>query len=236
MKIIVLSLSKYKEKDCIVNAISKDEFLIFNAHGILSPSSKYAHLNNQLVIADVVLSTAKSGNLSLKESSVITSPFIMNSDLNYMVTLSLLAEATNKMLDNEEKPLAFDYLEKAIIALKKAKYPLYVGISYLAKLINLAGYSLEINRCVRCGSKQNIIAFSFDEGGYICQNCIQEDDRRDLTKEQLLLIRTLSGTQDFNFNNLEYNEDSTKFLLDKFISFINDIGGVELNSTKFINN
>lgn len=236
MKVIILSLTKYKEKDSIVNAISQDEYLTFNAHGILSPTSKNAALNNILTIADIELSTSKSNKYSLKESSVIAFPLIHASDINYMVTLNLLAEATYKMLDDDEKHLAFNYLERAIYALKEAKYPLLIAISYLAKMMNLAGYSFEINRCVRCGSKKNIVAFTFEEGGYVCKDCIDQNERYDLTKDQLLLIRILAGSVDFNFNNIEYNEDSAKILLNKFLKFINDIGGVDLSSAKLIIN
>lgn len=236
MKIIVLSLTKYKEKDTIVNAISEDEYLTFNAHGILSPTNKNASINNQLTIADVILSKSKSNKYSLKECSVIASPFRINNDINYMVAISLLAEATNKMLDDEEKPMAFPYLEKAILALKNSKYPLLITLSYLSKLMRLAGYSFEINRCVRCGSKKDIVAFTFDEGGYVCKNCVDEGDKLDLTKDQLLLIRTVSGSTDFEFNNVEYNEDSAKILLAKFLEFILHIGGAELSSAKIIIN
>lgn len=236
MKVIILSLTKYKEKDSIINAINEDEYLSFNAHGILSPTSKNAALNNILTIADIELSSGKTQKYTLKESSVIAFPLIHASNINYMVTLNLLAEATYKMLDDDEKHLAFSYLEKAIYALKEAKYPLLIAISYLAKMMNLAGYSFEINRCVRCGSKKNIVAFTFEEGGYVCQNCVDESDRFDLTKDQLLLIRVLAGSTDFNFNSVEYNEDSAKILLTKFIKFISDIGGVELNSPKLIIN
>ena len=234
MKIIVLSLSKYKEKDAIVNAISEESYLAFYAHGILSPTSKNSAINNILTIADATLITSKNNKLSLKESSVISVPFITNSNMEYLTAINLLAEATNKMLDESERHLAFNYLERAINALKDAKYPLLVAISYLAKISKLAGYSLEINRCVRCGSKKDIVTFSFEEGGYVCKNCTMEGDSFDLTKDQLLLIRTLAGSVDFNFNDVSYNSDSAKILLDKFIAFIADIGGAILKSTQLI--
>ncbi|MCR4879467.1 MAG: DNA repair protein RecO [Bacilli bacterium] len=237
MKIIVLSLTKYKEKDVIINAISSEEYLTFNAHGLLSPTSKFSALNNELTIAEVTLSESqKSHQYSLKDCSVINMPFNLANDIYYMVAINLISEATNKMLPDEEKNQAFAYLERAIYGLKKSKYPLLVAASYLTKMINLAGYSFEINRCVRCGSKKDIVTFSFEDGGYVCKNCLDEYDSRDLTKDQLVLIRTLCGSVDFDFNEIEYNEDSVKFLLDKFIKFINDVGGVELKSAQLIIN
>ena len=237
MKIIVLSLTNYKEKDVIINAISNEEYLTFNAHGVLSPTSKNSAINNLLAIADVELTKSnKSGHYSLKECSVINLPFILGNDFNYMVSINLLAEATNAMLDEEERPQAFNYIETAILAIKKAKYPLLVAISYLSKMMKLAGYSFEINRCVKCGSKRNIVSFTFEEGGYVCKDCLDESDKCDLTIDQLMLIRTLAGSPDFEFNKVDYNEDSAKILLDKFIKFINDIGGVKLSSADIIIN
>ena len=55
MKIIVLSINPYKEKDAIVTAISEKETITFLARGIKDPKSKNAALNNILTVADIEL-------------------------------------------------------------------------------------------------------------------------------------------------------------------------------------
>lgn len=236
MKIIVLQTTNYKEKDSIINAISDTEYLTFNAHGVLSPTSKNASINNVLTVADVVLSESKTHKWSLKESSVIDSPFLLNKDINYLSTISLLAEATNEMLSDDEKPLAFPYLMQAISKLKTCKEPLYIAISYLCKMLKLSGYSLEINRCVRCGKKTNIKTFSFIEGGFICADCLEEGDSHEFDNSQMLMIRSLAGSATFDFTNVSYDRNDTLFILRRLIEFIEDGCGVKIDSARLITN
>lgn len=234
MKIIVLSLTSVKEKDVLINAISEEEYLTFKAHGVLAPNNKNASINNLLAISDVVITNNKTGTKSLKECSVISLVDLTSSNLEMMTVVNTLSEATNKMLADEEKHLAFNYLEKTLYALKEAKYPLLNLIAYLAKLIKLSGVSFEINHCVGCGTKKDITAFSFIDGGYVCKNCLDDNTDLSLSNYQLLMIRTLCGTTTYDFNNIEYRESEILILLGRFLSYINDGIGVYLESPKLI--
>lgn len=234
MKIIVLSLNVVKEKDVLINAISSEAYLTFKAHGVLSPTNKNASINNVLAMGDAIITQNKTGTKSLKECSVNYIPDFTSNNLTYLTVINLLYEATNKMLEDEEKYLAFPYLEKALLMLKDAKHPLFIAIAYLAKLIKLSGSSFEINRCVICGKKQNIVGFSFIDGGYICKDCMDENMDLTLTRYQLSIIRLLCGTTDFDFSNLEYKEEEVLFLLRKFIVFISDAIGIDLESAKLL--
>ena len=46
MKIIVISITQYKEKDGIINAISEEGAITFLARGIFDPKKKNAGINN----------------------------------------------------------------------------------------------------------------------------------------------------------------------------------------------
>lgn len=235
MKIIILSINKYREKDAIINAITEEGKVTFTAHGILSPTNANAAINNVLTVCEVTLTESKTHKLSLKESSVIFSPLISNTSLNYMAAINTICEATNKMLDEDEIHLAYPYLLLAINRLKEKEEPLFILVAYLAKLLKLTGYSFEINKCLRCGSKKDIVGFSFSEGGFICKNCYS-DEQIDLTGEAMLTFRTLCGSTDFNFHNLNYDEEIMKMIIFKLIVFISDANGVYIDSPKLIIN
>lgn len=234
MKIITLTLTKIGEKDALVNAISEDSYLTFKAHGVLNPTNKNTAINNPLGIFDAVISNNKTGSKSLKEISVISLLDYSRNDLFFLTAFHTILEATNKMLSEEEKHLAFPYLEKTLLELKEAKYPILNLIAYLAKLIKLSGVSFEINHCVGCGSKKDIVAFSFIDGGYICSHCQDDTVDLSLTTYQLMMIRSLCGTVDFNFNNFTYEEGEILILLKKFVNYIEDGIGVYLDSPNLI--
>ena len=106
-----------------------------------------------------------------------------------------------------------------------------VILVYLAHLIKLSGVELEVNKCVYCGNKRDIVAFSFENGGFICENCLNEDMVRDLNKNQMLLIRYIFRAKDYSLPEIErYSVEDKKLILSKLKDFVDEFIGVKLNS------
>ena len=63
MKIVVLSITPYKEKDAIIDAINEQGEMTFLAKGILDPKNKNSALNNLLAVADIEIN---EGNYNKK--------------------------------------------------------------------------------------------------------------------------------------------------------------------------
>ena len=55
MKVIILNKANYKEKDCIYDAISENEYFSFQAKRAQDSKSPYVWLNNPLTVADIEL-------------------------------------------------------------------------------------------------------------------------------------------------------------------------------------
>ena len=150
MKIIVLSITPYKEKDAIIDAISEEGDITFTAKGILDPKNKNAAINNLLSIADIDLQEGNYKYPVLKSISNVENCMKLDNDLDYLSCLMLVAEATKSLLQDEEKEQIFNSLINAVKAIKKAREPWAVTIAYIAKLLKIGGYELEVNRCVFC--------------------------------------------------------------------------------------
>ena len=103
MKIIVLSITPYKEKDGIVNAISENESLTFLARGIKDPKSKNAALNNVLTIADIELMDGNFTHPILKSSKPLFSPLKVDMDAKYLASLMTIDEMMLNLFPEEEK-------------------------------------------------------------------------------------------------------------------------------------
>lgn len=233
MKIIILSISPYKEKDIIVNAISEIGLITFKANGVLSPNHPNAAINNELTIVDVVLNESKNHKYTLKECSIILSPLMFAINYETITIVNAIKEATIKMLDDEEKPQAYHYLETALYRLKEGERGLIIFLSYLIKLMKIVGLELEINHCVRCDGKKDIKGFSLIEGGFICSNCHQ-DDNYDFTGNTMMIYRLIAGSRDMHFKDLNVSDDELKVMLNKTLEFISDSHGVNIASIKLI--
>lgn len=235
MKIIILSITKYKEKDAIVNAVSENGYVSLTAKGILDPKCKNHELNNILSIVDVDFIDGDYKYPIIKRSKVLVSPVDLNSDYYLMSTLMLLSESTLHLLDESEYHKMFNSLNEAILALKNGENYLKVALVYLARIITISGYQLEFNHCIYCGGKENIVAFSFSEGGFICKNCANEETKNDLTPKQLKLLRATFLVKDYNIPDNIFDKDDGMYLLNKYSEFIEDGLGYKLNAIKLIN-
>lgn len=234
MKVIVLNVTPYKEKDAIINAISEEGFVTFSTRSVFDPKSKNAFLNCPLLIADVTFSEGNYKYKSLKSASLIINPMRIDGDYYYLSSMMFLSESTKTMVQEEDASKAFSYLEAAVEALKNKRDYWAISLIYLAKLVQLSGYSPNTSGCVKCGSKNNIVAFSFEEGGFLCLDCIDSATIRDLNAQQLLILRKVFMTDNFN-DDFVVNKEDAKPILNKFFAFIDNYLGVKLTSSKLLN-
>ena len=234
MKIIVLSITPYKEKDGIIDAISEEGDITFTAKGILDPKNKNTAINNVLTIADIELQEGNYRYPLLKSIANVENPMKLDNDLDYLSCLLLVAEATKQLLQDEEKERIFNSLVQTVRAIKKARQPWANTLIYIATLLKIGGYEFEVNRCVFCGTKKNIVLFSFNDGGFVCQDCLEPDMVRDLSKEQMLLIRSAFNAKDVDTIDFICKKEDALVILNKFFEFISESFGTTLKSAALI--
>ena len=162
MKIIVLSINPYKEKDAIVTAISEKETITFLARGIKDPKSKNSALNNILTVADIELMDGDFKYPILKSSKPLFSSLKMEMDEKYLGCIVLMDEMILNLFPSEEQYIMFPYLEKAVETLKEKNDWLMTLLLLMSHVIRLGGFQLEVNKCVICGKRNG--TFSLDHG------------------------------------------------------------------------
>ena len=137
MKIIVLSINNYKEKDAIITAISQSETITFLARGIKDPKSKNAAINNPLMIADIELMDGDFKYPVLKSFKELFVPMKLKMDSTYLGTLLLMNEMMLHFFPDEEKARMFIALEEGVVALKKSDNWLMTLLIYMAQAIKV---------------------------------------------------------------------------------------------------
>ena len=232
MEIIILKINQYKEKDGIIDAISKEGKHTFLVRSLFDPKNKNAGLNNPLTIADVELgpNNGRYQHDVISSSIVLFTPVIPQANLLHMSSIMLINEVTNFLLSDEEKPEMYFDLVNTIHELKKNNNPLKVVLPYLAKICKISGYDFEVNECITCGSKKKIVTFSFNDGGFICENCYTDDIPREFNRQQMLTIREAFLTKEPAIKNQEISDEELMFIIDKFFEFIFDSYGYRIKA------
>ena len=236
MKVIILNKANYKEKDCIYDAISENEYFSFQAKRAQDSKSPYVWLNNPLTVADIELfEDGRYKHKLLKSAALVSTPLNNNDNLDYFLAMSTLLELTRTALEDNERHLMFSELLNAMDALRGGKEPLLVVLIYIARIIKISGIDLDVDKCVHCGDTTDIVAFSFNEGGFICRKHATEEIQRDLSLRQMKLIRYIFKIKDYSCVKSEEYERADKIcLLNKLNEFINDYLGVSLKSIKVL--
>ena len=234
MKVIVLKISSYKEKDAIVEAVHENGLVTFLARGIKDPKSKNTILNNPLSIVDIDLMDGDFKYPILKSSKEVLIPLKMDMSSSYLGVLMTINEMMVNLFPDEEKHKMYPLLEQAVMALKNSSDYLLTLLIFMSFVIRLGGYDLEVNRCVICGQKNRIVAFSFVDGGFICENCLTEETERDLSKEQMILLRNIFNSRDYHLIGNPYNKDDAIVLVRKFSEFIEEAFGYHFKNLRLI--
>ena len=220
MEIIVISIAQYKEKDAVVNAITEGRSFSFYAKGILNPKNKNSFLNCILCKANITLIEGKLKYPILESAELISSPMMFNNSLNYLNSILTIDEAIVHLFDDEEKFLGYNYVNKALTALRKGKNPFLSVFYFLMKILHCLGFELEVKQCVTCGSKKDITDFSFIDGGFLCRKCSETMKRR-YNNDQLLLIRNVVLSDEVEDSN-NTKDDDIKSLLFDINTFLTD--------------
>ncbi|MCQ2814724.1 MAG: DNA repair protein RecO [Bacilli bacterium] len=237
MKCIIISTKKYKEKDALITAITEKEVITFHAKSVLDSKSKFTFLNVPLSKIDVTFIEGKYKYPLMKEASIVSSPLKNKSTLYQMSLLMLIQEAINGMLQEEEKYLVYPILSDILDNLDKNVSPQFISIYFLCHLLKISGYEFELNRCLFCGEKKDIVAFSFKDGGFVCRNCITDDIDQDLTVEQMKIILALFKSQNISdLSKYEFLNEDIMDLFNKLNVFIIDNYSIRLRSLDLLNN
>ena len=231
MKAIILKISKYREKDLIYTAICEDRSISFKVKNGQDPKSPYVWMNNILTFTDIELIEGKYKYPVLKEAKIISSPLNGNDGFDYLSGIANLADITLNVVEEDERPILFDELESALASLRSVKDKLSCVAVYFARCLKKAGMEFVVDRCVRCGSKKDIVAFDMTEGGFVCRNCLDDTIERDLTPNQLKFVRYIFSVNDY-FNEWDdrFTKEDKISVLMKMKRFMLDVNGADLQS------
>lgn len=218
---IVIRRIPYKENSCMMNVLTKDGLVSFMARGILNTKSKNA--SSCILFSTSIFSLiSKNDKYFLQTGKLVSSNYEIMSSLKKISCLELCAEATLKFQEDLELKNLYPYLVK-LIDLLKIDYDVdTLTAIYLAQIIKNSGYSLEYNSCVLCGNKENIVNIDYEEGGFICSDCLKTSLKKfnDLDSEFLQSFRYVFMVDSNNLDHYILNKDISKKLISDFVNYL----------------
>lgn len=224
----VIHLSPFKESDAMVKVLTENGLMSFLAHGVNKPTSKLASSCTLLAFSKFSLSEGKNGSYTLKEAENLTSVDGKDS-LERLACFSFIAELSHKLVQDDEGKASFPWLKRALEAIANGFDPLSASSLYIAHLLKICGYGLDVDECVYCQKKTDIAGISYSEGGFVCKDDLSEGGKQ-LSPRELKIIRYVfkSGLEDFERVSFEKKENLD--LISSLSRYLDDLTGVELKS------
>lgn len=96
---------------------------------------------------------------------------VIRTDLDRLSRAAVLLEAIDGVtLDREPDPSLYGLLLRGLRTLEQGDRPLLVA-GFLFKLLALEGVAPIVDRCIGCGSVEDLVALDLDGGGARCRGC-----------------------------------------------------------------
>lgn len=231
---IVLNSKPYKEHDALITVYFKDYGkMTLIARGIKRLKSKNAAAVLSLTYSEFTFIPRKGLSLLIKASSLdyyrhIKEDIFLEAYATYFVEFILKNED-----DNCPDQKIFDYLRCSLDALNNGYNYKLVYLLYCAFMLKICGTPLQVDECVRCSEKRNIIAISLQDGGFVCSSCASFHDKI-LSKETLKAFRHINKYTIFDIDEIRLNEEIMDELIEIMDYYVDEFTGLLLKSRKFI--
>ena len=138
-------------------------------------------------------------------------------DIELISYMSYITDLTYQVVKQNNDLDIFNIFISTVLKLNEKKNPLILTNILELKYLDYLGVGLNLDSCVKCGSKKNIVTLDPDEGGYICQNCYTNE--RILDPKSIKLIRMyylidINSISDISIKKETANE--INYFLDKY--------------------
>ena len=224
----VINLKSYNisEADRIVVMYSKEKGLIKGvAKGIKKTTSKLGGRMDMLVANKLLLNKGKTLD-TICQAEALNTFFNLRNDMNKLFYAMYASEiVSNFGIENDPNSediynLFYSFLEKLSKAETKEKSMLSL-IKFQLKIMDITGYSIELDECVKCLKKPNSedIYFSIENGGILCKDCSTDICKKVKIPNKIKEFLETMLREDFN-THTKYDDLATEKICDTCINLL----------------
>lgn len=230
---IIISETMYGDSSKIINLFTRERGVIGimckGVKAIKNPmrtkTMKFTYGYFHIKYRDNKLST-------LVDVDIINNLSNIKSDITLISYATYITELTNQVVKQNDDPLIYDIYINTMLKINEKQDPLILMNIIELKYLDFLGVPLNLESCVLCGNKTNIVTLDPDEGGYICQKCYT--NQVILSPKAIKLIRMYYLVDIKSISKISISDSVAKeisYFLDKFYERYT---GVYLKSKNFL--
>ncbi len=215
---IIITETPYGDNSKIINILTKEKGIVGvmcnNAKSIKNPlrtkTLRFTYGYFHLTYNETKLS-------KLEDVDIIDNLSNIKEDIELISYMSYITDLTYQVVKQNNDLDIYNIFISTVLKLNEKKNPSILTNILELKYLDYLGVGLNLDSCIRCGSKKNIITLDPDEGGYVCSNCYHNE--RILDQKSIKLIRMyylidINTISDINIKPTIANE--INYFLDKY--------------------
>ena len=230
---VIVSELDWQETSKIINVVTKE----YGRIGMIAKGAR--QLKSKLRTGTMMMTHGifdiyyKPDKLSiLKEVEVKNDyPHIKN-DLNKLASASFVIDIFNQVIKNDFEKAWYNDFIATLNKIDEGYDANIITNIFMLKVMQMLGIMPELNSCISCNDKANIVTFSIIKGGFVCHNCTENDQI--FSEKTIKLLRMLSYVDISKITKLDIKPEIAKELDLVINQYFEEYSGLYLNSKKIM--
>ena len=231
---IIVSEFTYEESSKIIKIFTKEGIVSVIAKGAKKIKSPFFGTTTKFTYGVYNIVYKENGLSRLVDSDILDDFRNIKKDILKVSYATFITELTLQVYKHEENKNIYDLYIASINKINKGYDPLVISNILKLKLLDNLGIKPVIDKCVVCGSTKGIVTVSSYLGGFVCNNCVNNEPIVDI--KTISLIRGLYYVDISKISKLEI-PDKNKKEIDTFINdYYDRYSGIYLKSKSMLDN
>ena len=230
---LIFSETPYGETSKIINVFTKEHGLI----GVMCKGAKQLKSKNRATTLRFTYAKFniyyKKDKLSTFSSADIINPLKnIKSDIILISYLSYLTELTTQVIKQSSNNIIYNDFINTVLKMEEGLDPLILTNILELKFLDFLGVGINLDSCIECGNKTNIVTISADKGGFLCTNCLTNE--KIVNKKVIKLLRLYYYVNISSIKKLDIDQDIKQEINTFLDSYYDRYTGLYLNSKDFL--
>lgn len=205
IKGIVINEYPFEENSKIINVFTEEKIIGILAKGAKKIKSPFFSTTARFNYSNFNIKYKENGLSTLVDSDTINNYSNIKKDIIKISYVTYITELVTKVYKHDNNKNIYYLYISCLNKINEGFNPRIITTILKLKLLDYLGIKPIIDRCVVCGTKNEIVTISSYLGGLVCKNCLKNEKIVNL--KTIKLIRMLYLVDIAKISKLDINEE-----------------------------
>ena len=231
---IIVRETPYGDTSKIIHVFTKEYGIIgIMGKGVKSLKSKLRALTMKLTYGFFYIYYKEDKLSILKDVDIIDDLKNLKQDIILISYLNYITELSVQVYKHSSNKEIYEIYISIIKKMNELLDPLILTNILECKYLPFLGVGLELDSCVLCGNKTNIVTLDADSGGFVCKNCYTNQIL--VSKKTIQMIRMYFYIDIDSISSIKISEEVAREINFFINRYYDRYTGLFLQSKKFLN-